>query len=1297
MKIVRRTTFAILSLLFLSDAGFARENNYQRKPAAPPRSSSGRIAASCQPSSAKTDMDINNVRTLIFINGDMWWDLVGTATYEIPKGSGKTSLFAGAIWVGGLANGTTLKMAAQTYRQSGSDFWPGPMDTTTVDISPDQCNYYDRHWKITREEVEQFVQYYADVINNGGQLDESLVPEAIKSWPGNGDDQNLHQGHYLAPFVENASDSNHLPNGIYEWRNGDYPGYVLSGPPNCSDVLLGDQTLWWVFNDVGNVHDETGGATIGLEVRAQAFAFATLDEINNMTFYKFQIINRSTSPLQQTYFGAWVDPDLGNFSDDYVGCDVGRGLGYCYNGDAIDEGVQGYGANPPCVGYDFFEGPLADSADGIDNNRNGVIDEAGEKIIMSKFVYYDNDFTDFGNPESAEDYYNYLKGIWKNQAPMTYGGNGHNGTDTCNFMFPGDSDPTGWGTNGVPQPPWDEYTAGNTPADRRFLQSAGPFTLKAGAVNYITTGAVWARATSGGQLASISLVKLADDKAQALFDNCFAIVNGPDAPDMSIRELENELIFSLSNPATSNNYKEEYRERDPYIHIKPDTQYVFQGYQIFQLKDETVSITDIHDNDKARLVAQCDIADGIGKIVNQYFNGELAVYEPVLEVSDNGNLDKGLSHTFRITTDLFAAGDNKLINHKTYYYTVIAYGYCSAESNFDPYDPEDGQNQPYKAGRRRIKTYTAIPHAIAPEAGGMSLNSVYGSGPEITRLEGRGNGFNYGGSRLTPDLTEGTVDAILRDTFSLHPTYVGSRGPIDVRIYDPVKVQKGRFELWLTGTADTNRWVLKNMDTQQIDSSVKSLEFPYDQLFTNFGMLVSINQVGSPMYSDATNNGALEATMEFADPNQRWLTGLPDIDLSPFNWILSGNNVAGDAKPLDIQDADPTQVFEKMLGGTWAPYYLVAHPVNGGAAAAIAPGEGTTATNSFTLQKQEALYQKLSSVDVVITSDKSKWTRCPVIEMQTTPSFAIGGAKRGALRKSPSKDVDGNDISGSTGMGYFPGYAINVETGERLNMAFGEDSNLPDENGTDMLWNPTSDYTYSGEYVAGGKHAIYIFGHYGNGISDVPRYDGGAFLESKLANPNATILRQTWKNCMWTGYPMLASGQQLMATDVKIRLRVTNTYAPYVTSATPVNNNNPYYSFSLDDLIATRNSPEVAKSALDLINVVPNPYYAYSTYERNQLDNRIKIVNLPAKSEITIYSVSGTVVRRLRSSSNADNTGGGSLPDPNLETSVDWDLKNSAGIPVASGVYIIHVNVPGVGEKTVKWFGVMRPIDLDTF
>ena len=142
---------------------------------------------------------------------------------------------------------------------------------------------------------------------------------------------------------------------------------------------------------------------------------------------------------------------------------------------------------------------------------------------MSKFVYYNNaawdtDIYDWNNdPVFAIDYYNYLKGVWTNGQPMTYGGNGGDATNPeCDFMFPGTSDPN-FDTN------WDETTAGNTPSDRRFIQSAGPFTLEPGAVNYITTGVVWARAETGGPLASVQKLKEADQLAQTLFDNCFDI------------------------------------------------------------------------------------------------------------------------------------------------------------------------------------------------------------------------------------------------------------------------------------------------------------------------------------------------------------------------------------------------------------------------------------------------------------------------------------------------------------------------------------------------------------------------------------------------------------------------------------------------------------------------------------------------------------------------------------------------------------------------------------------------------
>ena len=143
---------------------------------------------------------------------------------------------------------------------------------------------------------------------------------------------------------------------------------------------------------------------------------------------------------------------------------------------------------------------------------------------MSKFVYYNNDFTVTGNPEGAEDVYNYLRAIWKDGVPFTYGGNGKEGTEVCDFMFPGDSDPNGWGIGGdcgnvLSRPSWSEDTEGNIPADRRFLQSAGPFTLSPGAVNDITVGVIWARASSGGPMASVNLVRVFDDKAQALFNN----------------------------------------------------------------------------------------------------------------------------------------------------------------------------------------------------------------------------------------------------------------------------------------------------------------------------------------------------------------------------------------------------------------------------------------------------------------------------------------------------------------------------------------------------------------------------------------------------------------------------------------------------------------------------------------------------------------------------------------------------------------------------------------------------------
>jgi hypothetical protein len=125
------------------------------------------------------------------------------------------------------------------------------------------------------------------------------------------------------------------------------------------------------------------------------------------------------------------------------------------------------------------------------------------------------------------------------------------------------------------------------------------------------------------------------------------------------------------------------------------------------------------------------------------------------------------------------------------------------------------------------------------------------------------------------------------------------------------------------------------------------------------------------------------------------------------------------------------------------------------------------------------------------------------------------------------------------------------------------------------------------------------------------------------------------------------------------------------------------YKFNTNSVATGKGVLDSAKTALDLVNVVPNPYYAYSNYESSRLDSRIKITNLPEKCTIRIYNVGGSLIRTL------------TKDDP--LTSIDWDLKNINGVPIAGGVYIIHVDVPEVGEKVIKWFGALRPPDLTNF
>lgn len=1422
MRIKSKLLFASIALsgLFLISAKGpdAKENP---KDGNKPRPS---LAAGCSPAIRITYLEFNNVRTRIEAGGLWWQDRPNNrADYEVPKGSNSYALYAGGLWLAGTDVNGQLKAAVSKFG-AGVDYWAGPLDTVgTAEIDAATCSEYDRFFEISRQEVLEFALYRQAV--EEGTVEEDFPdyqpPQSIIEWPGNGD-PSKDQAAKLAPYVDVNSD------GRYDYRDGDYPFYDLGSSFNGSvnsDILnengtvdcraprvdrsesatrplFGDKTYWWIFNDKGNLHTESNAPSIGMEIHAQAFAFATNDEINDMTFYNFELINRSTFTLTDTYFASYVDPDLGYAFDDYVGCDVERGFGYCYNGDDFDEdfqGQSGYGSTPAVIGIDFFEGPYQD-ADGINNNvgigpgeaLNGlgyfdpndpepdtIVDN--ERFGMRRFVYYNNSSANNGDPTLAIHYYNYMRGIWKNGQRMRHGGDGLNANGVEDiptyFMFPGASDPQHWGTtdeNGVTTIPdntnWTESNPGGgappiAPQDRRFLQSAGPFTLRPGNVNDITVGVVFAQAESGGVQASIRKAFTADDRAQALFDNCFQVLNGPDAPTLTIQELDRELVMYLSNPEVSNNYREQYEEDDPNI-ITPDTliaqnifydnTYRFQGYQVYQLKGPDISVNELDDPAVARIVFQCDIRDGVENLTNFTFDEALQASRPTPKVV--GAENSGISHTFRVTQDQFAEGISDLVNYKTYYYIAIAYAYNNyktyaqdqAPDVDNPFAPAyDGQKIPYLSSRQAagggsVEAVTAIPHSITPEARGTVINSSYGDLVGITRLQGTGNGNN------AVELTDETIDRLMEDRNWEKPNeyieeldYRLGLGPLTVKVVDPLNVVDGRFyfqmidedqggEAVVSDTAEWKMWREGGADTVYSENTINIRN---EQLLfePNWGLSILVEQGDLPGALPDNGNGALGANIEFEDPTKPWLGGINDQDGEfPYNWILSGSaegtRIAYGDLDFGSGYRDPNEDYEGYLGGIVAPYGLVGFGTGDVNTPLLLNKPGAT-QNSV----RDSRLEYLNSTAIILTKDKSKWTRCPVFEMQEDPVKSVTNQEKYEKRNVGSVDKDGNqwqpgdpvDLTNpdsptyidSIGMGWFPGYAIDMETGERLNMAFGEDSWYGTDNGADMLWNPTATEVRGGgaqDLVWGGKHVIYVYRKTsekelltrvpGNQVlrdsARIPAYDAGRKINKLLSSQGGlgpTLINYAWTACSWVMMPILEPEQELLATDVRINLRVSRPYdvkysdlcettifaGDTTIDCSLQNDGRPVYTFETRGVAVSKNQVTVLRDALDEINVVPNPYYAVSEYETTALDNRVKITNLPEQCKIRIYNMSGTLIREYNKS------------DPS--NFLDWDLSNQVGIPISSGVYIIHVDVPGVGEKILKWFGVMRPVDLNNF
>jgi hypothetical protein len=516
----------------------------------------------------------------------------------------------------------------------------------------------------------------------------------------------------------------------------------------------------------------------------------------------------------------------------------------------------------------------------------------------------------------------------------------------------------------------------------------------------------------------------------------------------------------------------------------------------------------------------------------------------------------------------------------------------------------------------------------------------------------------------------------------------------------------------------------------------------------------------------------ISSSVSFKNPASPWLTGVRDFNgTTPANWVRGGplknkdwklseqkysdlrsedyyyklgSNMPitdyirnSDGKYTDVL-LDEKGRFSQIGGGWWAPYALASIFDNGPAygyenreseydmeakfhsTPAVHPKYGANGLITPKIMGSYSSFMtELYSVDIVLTSNKDLWTRCPVIEISDDPATSVNNAKRHELRKSRSVNKEGYpDGTSTTGMGWFPGYAICVETGERLNMMFGENSSLPGQNGADMIFNPTTALADASGYVFGGGHYIYVFGHQdlyykpSSGITTPvdplfvgPAYDEGAWalrMFQRIESGASPIINKTqlYKNVMWTAIPLASpvyTNWLEPGNDATISIRVSRPYKRWASTtnasvSNPKNGNMPLYRFSTKELETLKNQRHIAEKYVDSIYITPNPYYGMAQgYETSQLDTRVKFINLPNVCDIKIYTLEGTLIRTLKK------------PDDGT-TYYEWDLKNSANIPIASGMYLIHIrskeSKAGVNynfEKTLKFLCIQRPVDVNAF
>jgi hypothetical protein len=311
-------------------------------------------------SNGSIGVNIQNIEPASFDNGD----------------TQRPYLRQAGLWIVAQDEMNNFHTAVQYLSTKDSfDFWPGPIDTLTGQTG--DISEWDKTWKVTKEEVKDHIANY--------DKDDYITPNTIANWPAQGYGS---FATYLAPFVD--VDGNKLYNPEY----GDYP------------AIKGDESAYFIFNDLANEHKASFGQDFGIEVQLMAYSVKG----SSTTFLEYFIINRGSLNFKNLKIGFFIDGQCGNRNDNYAGTfeSFPKSI-FVYNADNMDEGY--FGNDRPYVTASFL-------------NEN----------LSSSIAFNDQDGIN-GVPKINQEFINYSSNKWRDESNITKGGDGTGSGSPTTLIF----------------------------------------------------------------------------------------------------------------------------------------------------------------------------------------------------------------------------------------------------------------------------------------------------------------------------------------------------------------------------------------------------------------------------------------------------------------------------------------------------------------------------------------------------------------------------------------------------------------------------------------------------------------------------------------------------------------------------------------------------------------------------------------------------------------------------------------------------------------------------------------------